>query len=408
MVNFQPDDFGEDAGGGSEEKTSDVQEGEIQVNLFPEFRGQRLRRLLRPRNVLLALLTVVVALSLYGFLVVQALSSDYYIKTGDGFMANGDYVSAAHSYQQAVQIDPQNPEPYERLGWSEYQQARDVDARKHFEYALSLSTERTLSLYGAGLAAYRLGDYEESIAHLTRLIEIEPMHADAYEYLGLAEYRLGQYEASSEHLTRAYIYNPKNAAVSYYLGRIHSFQGEASSAIQNFNEAEELGFDPGSLAYARGLAYMQAGEYESALADLQKASSLHPTRKEVNLSLAKVFYLLKDYAAAQGQLADVQTEVPAEFQSEYLALSGWVGLRQGYPDAARDHFNRWLNLTPNNVYALNALGWAAYYAGDCQTASFYFESASQALSEEWIPAEDSLFSAAETPQAGLAAQCPLP
>jgi tetratricopeptide (TPR) repeat protein len=408
MVNFQPDDFGEDTGKKNEEKPLDAQEEEIQVNLFPEFPHQRLRRMLRPRNLLFALLTVTALLSLYGFFVVQGLSSDYYIKAGDRFMTAGDYASAASHYQQAVQFDPQNPEPYERLGWSEYQQAQDVDALKHFENALSLSADRPLSLYGAGLAAYRLHSYEESISYLTQLIQIAPTHAEAYEYLGLAEYRLGQYETAGEHLNRAYIYNPQNATVVYYLSRIHSIRGEADLAIQSFNEAEKLGFDAASIAYARGLAYMQAGEYESALADLQKASSLYPARKEAALSLAKAFYLLKDYAAAQSQLADIQVDIPAEFQSQYLEVSGWAALRQGYTDAARDSFNRWLILQPNHVHALNALGWAAYYAGDCQTASFYFESAVQVSSEEWISMGDSLSSPEETPQVGLAAQCPLP
>jgi tetratricopeptide (TPR) repeat protein len=407
MVNFQPDDFGEDTGR-NEEKPLDAQEEEIQVNLFPEFPHQRLRRMLRPRNLLFALLTVAALLSLYGFFVVQGLSSDYYIKAGDRFMTDGDYVSAASHYQQAVQFDPQNPESYERLGWSEYQLARDANALQHFEHALSLSTDRSLSLYGVGLAAYRLHDYEKAISHLTRLIEIEPAYAGAYEYLGLAEYRLAQYETASEHLNRAYIYNPQNATVVYYLSRIHSIRGEAGLAIQGFNEAEKLGFDAASIAYARGLAYMQAGEYESALADFQKASSLYPARKEAALSLAKAFYLLEDYAAAQSQLADIQVDIPAEFQSEYLEVSGWVALRQGYTDAARDSFNRWLNLQPDHVHALNALGWAAYYAGDCQTATFYFESAIKASSEEWISMGDSLSSPQETPQAGLAAQCPLP
>lgn len=408
MVNFQPDDFGEESAKPQSEPATDPVDEEIKVNLFPEFRRQRLRRLLRPRNLFLALLTVLVFLSLYGFFVVQQLSSDYYIKTGDRLMTNGEHAAASSYYQQAVEFDPQNAEPYERLGWSEYQQAQDVDALKHFEYAMSLSPDRTLSLYGAGLAAYRMHSYDKSIAYLTRLVEIEPGYADAYQYLGLAEYRLGQYETAHQHLNRAYIYHPQNATVVYYLGRIQSIRGEASLAIQNFNEAEQLGFDAGSATYARGLASMQTADYESALTDLQMASSLYPTRREVTLSLARVFYLLKDYAAAQGHLTDIQADVPAEFQPEYLALSGWVSLRQGYTDAARDSFNRWLNLNPGDAHALNALGWAAYYAGDCQTATFYFESAAQAFPGEWISLGDSLSSTEETPQAGLAVQCPLP
>ncbi|MBC7875674.1 MAG: tetratricopeptide repeat protein [Anaerolineales bacterium] len=378
----------------------------IQVDLSRELPNQRLHRLLQPRNILIAVLTVAVALGLYGFFVVQQLSGDYYTANGDSLIANGDIASAAEYYRQAVQLSPQDPEAYERLGWSEYQLAQDADAFKHFETALSLSSNRILSIYGAGVAAYRLRDYEKSISYLSRVVEVEPRHVEAYEYLGLAEYHLERYEIAYEHLNRAWIYNPRNPTVTYYLARVQAQGGETSLAIQNFNEAEKLGFDSGIIAYARGLTYLQAGEHESALIDLQKALLAYPTRKEVTLSLAKVLYLLKDYDAAQSQLAGIQADVPPDFQLEYLVLSGWVALRQGNTDTARDIFNRWLNLAPNNAQALNALGWAAYYAGDCQTASFYFESAAQSLQGEWVLSPDSLSSAQETPKDGLAAQCP--
>ncbi len=405
MVNFQPDDFGEESAKPDRENPADPVDEVIQVELFPEFPRQRLRRLFKPRTLLLSLLTVVVALGIYAVFIVQRLSSDQYITNGDRLMARGDHAAAANYYRQAVQVGPQNPEAFERLAWAEYQQARDKDALGYFEHALSFSPDRVLSLYGAGLAAYQLHNYEASISHLTRLIEIEPTHAAAYEYLGLAEYRLGQYEAASQHLNRAYVYNPQNATVIYYLGRIHSLSGEDILAIQNFNEAERLGFESGSVSYARGLAYLQTAEYESALTDLQRASSLYSGRKEVTLSLARAFYLLEEYDAAKSQLAGIQVDVPTELQAEYLALSGWISLRQGYTDAARDTFNRWLNLNPNNKEALNALGWAAYYVGDCATASFYFESATQELNGQSTFSNDSLYTSQETPESGLTSPC---
>lgn len=426
MLNFQPDDFGEDPSGKSGgaavgqcphcAKAIDTDSSVcphcnlpldelIQVDLHPEFPHQRLRRLLQPRTILVAVVTVAVALGLYGFFVIQRFSSDYYIAAGDGSMAEGNYPAAVEYYQQAVQYGPQNPEAYERLGWAEYQLSRDAEALKHFEAALSLNPDRTMSLYGAGLSAYRLRDYENAIAHLNQVIDLAPDYAGAYEYLGLAEYRLDQYEIAFEHLNTAWMYNPQNATTVYYLGRILALRGEASLAIENFNQAEGLGFDPGSTAYARGLAWMLAGNYEFARDDLQKAMTAFPARRDVTLSLAKAFYLLGDYPAAKGQLTTMQADVPPSLQPGYLALSGWVSLRQGFNAAARDSFNLWLNLNPNNPEALNALGWATYYSGDCQTANGYFQSAIQSLKGEWLVAYDSLATADETPQAGLELQC---
>lgn len=427
MVNFQPDDFGDDLAGKRADETPVEQcphcgkaidahsalcphcnlpvDELIQVDLHPEFPRQRLRRLLRPRTVITAVVTVAMVLGLYGFFVIQRFSSDYYIKAGDRSMAEGNNAAAVEYYQQAVQFGPQNPEAYEKLGWAEYQLTRDANALKHFENALSLNPDQMLSLYGAGLSAYRLRDYENAISHLNRFIDIAPRYAGAYEYLGLAEYRLGNYETAYEYLNEAWVYNPQNATTLYYLGRILVQRGDASLAIENFNQAGQLGFDPGSVAFARGLAQIQAGSYELARDDLQKALIAFPTRKDVTLALAKSFYLLEDYSAARDQLTTIQSNVPLPFQPDYLALSGWVSLRQGNTAAALDAFNQWSNLNPNNAEALNALGWATYYSGNCQTANIYFQNASQSAKAEWIDTYDSLPTADETPQAGLELQC---
>ncbi len=426
MFDFQPDDFGEglEKAGGAQvsaeqcphcAKAVDANSSIcphcnmpvdelIQVDLHPEFPHQRFRRLLQPRNVIVAVVTVAMVLGLYGFFVIQRFSSEYYIAAGDRLLEEGNNTAAAEYYRQAVQFGPQNAEAYERLGWAEYQLSRDAEALTHFADALSLSPDRMLSLYGAGLSAYRLREYENAVSYLSRVVDIVPGYDGAYEYLGLAEYRLGNYEAAYEYLNEAWVYNPQSAAINYYLGRVLAQQGEADLAVEQFNQAEELGFDPDVIAYARGLAWMQMGNYESARDDLQRASLAYPTRGDVTLALAKAFYLLEDFSAANDQLAAIQAEVFPDLLSDYLALLGWASLRQGYNADARDTFNQWVNLDPNSGEALNALGWATYYSGDCQTANSYFQSALQ-LKGDWITTYDSLITTDETPQAGLELQC---
>ncbi len=377
----------------------------ITVDLNRHVLNRPLRRVLHPRNVFLVLATMAFALGAYGFFVVQRLSSDYYISAGDRVMAAGDFASAVEYYRQAVQVGSQDPSTYEKLGWAEYQLARDAEALTHFESALTMEPNRTSSLFGAGLSAYQLREYETAVAHLTRVVEISPENFGAYQYLGLAEYRLGDFDTAYGHLTEAWVYDPKNATTLYYLARILDQRGDAESAIEKYNEAEAAGFDAGAIAYARGLAQMQVGNFELARDDLQKALTAYPTRAEIPLSLAKAFYLLEEYASAGNQLTVIHTSVPPDRQQEYLVLSGWVALREGRFDEALDAFNAWLNSKPGSADALNAIGWATYYAGDCQTAKPYFQSAASSLTGEWLHNFDSFSTPQETPQAGLELQC---
>ncbi len=377
----------------------------INVELNRHVLNRPLRRMFHPRNVFLVLATMAFVLGVYGFFVVQRLSSDYYISAGDRVMAQGDFASAVEYYRQAVQVGSQDPHTYEKLGWAEYQLARDAEALAHFESALALEPDRMSSLFGAGLSAYQLREYRIAVAHLSRAVKVSPEHAGAYQYLGLAEYRLGDFDTAYEHLTEAWVYNPKNATTLYYLARILDQRGDAGSAIEKYNEAEAAGFDVGSIAYARGLAQMQVGDFESAREDLQKALSAYPTRSEIPLSLAKASYLLGDYASARDQLTTIQTTLPPDLHLDYLIVSGWVALREGRFEAARETFKSWLDLKPGSTEALNAMGWALYYDGDCQTAKPYFQSAASSLTGEWMHAFDSFSAPEETPHAGLEQQC---
>jgi tetratricopeptide (TPR) repeat protein len=378
----------------------------IQVDLFPKSPYRIMRELLRPGRVIAAMITVGLALGVYGIFTIQPILAESYAASGDRLMRNGDLTAAVDFYRQALHYDPLNPSAHENLAWAEYALAMDAEALNNFEQALKLDPDRTMSLYGAGLSAYRLYDYENAISYLGRVLEIAPEHAGAYEHLGLAEYRLGNYENAYGYLLEASVYNPQNATTVYYLGRILAHGGDITAAIEKYDQAGELGFDPGVVANARGLAWMQTGDFASARDDFLAATLVYPDRKDAILSLAQAFYLLGDHAAAREQLAALEADVPPDLEPDYLALWGWVSLRQGYTDAARVAFNSWVNLGSENARALNALGWATYYSGDCGTAGFYFQNAIEQMEDETTDFHDPLASADETPRAGLDLQCP--
>jgi len=375
---------------------------EIQVDLHPETPSERLRKIFKPRNVILSVLTVAAALGLYGYFVLQRFSSASFISAGDRFMQEQNYSAAADSYRQALQTGSQMAEVYEKLAWAEYQLSQDAEALGHFEDALSMEPDRWLSLYGAGLSAYRVREYDRAVAHLSRAVALAPDQAGAYAYLGLAEYRLGDYEAAYAHLTEAWVYDPQDPTTLYYLGQTLAMRKEFDAAVERLTESESLGFEPGAVFYARGLAHMQAENLGAAHADLQKALAAYPGRADVALSLAKASYLMNDFSAAAEQLAAVQAQISPGHMPEFLALAGWVAMRREDFAKAGDAFNQWVNLEPDNAEAMNSLGWAAYYSGDCKTAIFYFKKAIQ-LQDEWAGTHTSLNNAEEIPQTGL--QC---
>jgi tetratricopeptide (TPR) repeat protein len=378
----------------------------FQLDSAPQLPRQRLRWLLRPQTILVAVLTVAVTLGLYGYIYVQQMSSDFYIMEGDRLAGQGDYAAAIRSYQMAAYLDPQNPQVNENLGWLEYRQAHDPEALKYFEKAIALEAGRATSLYGAGLAAYQTQNYQGAASYLEQAAALNAGLPNIHEYLGLAEYRLGKYEPAYEHLNAARASSPQSGTILYYLARLQILRGETYLAIENFTQAEKFGFDSGAVSLARGLAWMKAGEYLSARDDLQKAVTQLSGRKDAVLFLAKAYYLLGDYSAAQAQIASIQSNIPAHLQYEFLSMPGFIALRQGNLESAQNTFAQIANMMPDDADALNALGWTVFYSGNCAAARSNFEKAAVQTNGEPVFAYDSFFAPNETPQNGLSIACP--
>jgi superkiller protein 3 len=362
--------------------------------------------LFRPQTLLIVVATVAATLGVYGYIVIQQLSSGRYVAEGDRQIALGDMKAALAAYRRAVQLNPENPEAYERLGWAEYSLARDAEALIHFEQALTLEPDRPMSAYGAGAAAYQLRQYRRAADHLEAASTLNPDNAAVFEYLGLSEYRLGDFASALDHLNVALQLNPESGSIHYYLARTQTQLGESIPAVEHLNQAERLGFDPASVQAGRGLAWLDQGNYEAAKQDLTQALAVSPDKDETALALAQAHYHLGDYAAADAQLAALEGHITVTpLMPAYLAVRGWSALRQGNAQQAQSAFTSWSITAPDDAEAFNALGWAALTALDCQTARQSFEHALELAGGDWPFDFSSLATPNETPEAGLAVAC---
>ena len=93
----------------------------------------------------------------------------------------------------------------------------------------------------------------QAAAILELVVEAEPDHAVALNYLGILKYHLSGPEASVEILLRAAAADPGHAGVQNNLGNIHVELGDIDAAIEAYRDAISL--DPnlpdpyGNLAY---------------------------------------------------------------------------------------------------------------------------------------------------------------
>jgi serine/threonine protein kinase/tetratricopeptide (TPR) repeat protein len=139
----------------------------------------------------------------------------------------------------------------ERLAFAQKALNKLERAIESYDKSLELdSMKNVLALSGRSLVHEKLGNKDEALADLRKVVELAPKSTVAYFNLGFFHARHGQFEAALQALARVIELNP------------------------------EVGYDN------RGTILVRMGRYEEALADLTQAVKLDPKNPSANSSMA--------------------------------------------------------------------------------------------------------------------------
>lgn len=158
------------------------------------------------------------------------------------YLLNDQYERSIPYFKQAIDVNPENPQPDANLG----------------------------------LAYIAVEDWGRSKKYLERSIEIDSGYYESFERRAYLFQRMGDYERSIEDYNRALEIHPDGPAI---LGRGVSYaeSGNSERAIKDFSRTIELAPNYHSGYSSRGAAYSDLGEFDRALEDFAVALELNPT-----------------------------------------------------------------------------------------------------------------------------------
>ena len=221
-----------------------------------------------------------------------------HLNSGYEHLSSREYESALFEYNQALDLDPDNPSGYNGrgvayTGLSEYERAIE-----DFDHALALNPESASAFQNRGIAYQRLNDLERAIADYDRAIEIAPENVILYGLRGHAYLMLGEYERAMIDYDQAIALEPENVILYYNRGYAYVAWGEYERAIADYDQA--IAIDPdNAFAYnERGYAYAELRSYERALVDYDQAITLNPNYAEAYQGRGVAYYYLEVYQTA--------------------------------------------------------------------------------------------------------------
>jgi tetratricopeptide (TPR) repeat protein len=183
--------------------------------------------------------------------------------------------------ERAIEDDPQRVELYLLLS-SFHESREDYDkALEALESGL-LKTEENEDLhFRIGVILDKTGRKEESIAKMRKVLEIEPNHADALNYIGytFAEQGIRLDEAETL-IKKALSLKPDSGYIVDSLGWVYYQKGLYPKALKMLQKAVTLTPNDPAIMEHLGDAYFKTKAYEKALQAYEKALTLEPPDEE--------------------------------------------------------------------------------------------------------------------------------
>lgn len=106
----------------------------------------------------------------------DADSPDWKTLNACGFMhyESGDYTSATHYYQKAIERNPKAPVPHNNLGVIYLRGGEMWMAEKHFQKAIDLDPSYVKAVINLAITNYKLGKTNAAKEFITRAWDIDP------------------------------------------------------------------------------------------------------------------------------------------------------------------------------------------------------------------------------------------
>jgi Flp pilus assembly protein TadD len=202
----------------------------------------------------------------------QFLDAYSFLRAGMANERTGNYPGAIRLYRRGLEIEPQNVEILNALGFSLFQQGKSQEASAELEKALAIDPKHFKAHNNLALAAIDLGELEVAEAHFRESLAIQPQPA-IYNDLGFVLERLGMAEDAVAAYRKALALDPKLSVAHSNLGASLARSGDLKGAEKHLRAAIEA--DPKNAAAHQELAKLltQLGRTDEARRETELAGT---------------------------------------------------------------------------------------------------------------------------------------
>ena len=163
-----------------------------------------------------------------------------------------------------------------------YEESEQFDkAEKLIKQAIELDSDNPRYYFRLGVVYDKANKKEDSMAMMRKVIELDPKHANALNYLGYTYADLGTNLDEAEKLIKeALKYKPNDGYITDSLGWVYYKKGEFQKALQYLQKAVQIVPDDPIMLEHLGDAYLKLNDKRNALKYYKKSLKQKDKDKE--------------------------------------------------------------------------------------------------------------------------------
>lgn len=279
-----------------------------------------------------------------------------YIVHGDAYIGMQRWDEARAAYNQALQLDANNPLGYAGLGHLS-NLLRDWDmAKKYYEQAVRIDPALPQVVSLEGDIAAGQGDFKKAVGAYERLVDLRPENVMYRTVLAWAYTNTDDYKKASGLIDKVLAIVPQYPPANHIRAVLAFKQQQYQDAYSYADRV--LAVDPERLStlLVQGASAYALGRMEQAYQSLNRYVSAVPNDRVARKLLASVYMALGRADDAYAVVAPIAEDPAAQQDAQLLNLVAVAALQRGDMDTGRRYLQKSLAAAPQSSAAAAQLG----------------------------------------------------
>lgn len=218
-----------------------------------------------------------------------------YFLLGIGYLYVNEVANAIPALENAVRIDPNDPEKLNSLAQAYESDGRSKDVvERLYSRALQIQPRDTDVRLNYGRYLLALNEIDNAVEQFEATIAERPLFADAHYNLGTAYLQKGEVENAVVHLTRSLALDPDNIEAISNLGFAHATSGSVDSARVYFERAVRTDATSAVALANLGAFHLNQGDQAAAIEALSQAVTIRPGFADALANLSLAYFQIDD------------------------------------------------------------------------------------------------------------------